>query len=115
MLCRRFDDFRFSGTNIGMCFRSIITCTDCYIGIERANRGRARRRRRRISNDRNEIGGHKRPLAASSKSFLKQITRIMPHFDADQLLITVIFGAAFDRRHVCPSSANVSVGPKAPL
>ena len=37
----------------------------------------------------------------------------MPHFDADQwsvLLITVIFGAALDRRRVCRSSANVSVG-----
>jgi hypothetical protein len=114
-----------SGTNIGMGFRSVITDTDCYIVMERANRCRAHRRQR-ISNDRSEtvgpaIHGHKRPLSATSRSFFfkKQITKIMPHFDADQssiLPITVIFGparlivAAF-----CRSSANVSVGSKSDL
>jgi hypothetical protein len=67
-----FNDF--SGTNIGMGFRSV-TDTDCYIVMERANRCRAHRRQR-ISNDRSEIvgpaiNGHKRSLSASSKSFLK--------------------------------------------
>ena len=38
-----FNDF--SGTNIGMGFRSVITDTDCYIVMERANRCRVRRRR----------------------------------------------------------------------
>jgi hypothetical protein len=64
-----FNDF--SGTNIGMRFRSVITDTDCYIVMERANHCRARRRQR-ISNDRSEIvgpaiDGHKRPLSASSR------------------------------------------------
>ena len=34
-----FNDF--SGTNIGMGFRSVITDTDCYTVMERANRCRA--------------------------------------------------------------------------
>ena len=64
-----FNDF--SGTNIGMGFRSVITDTDCYIVMERANHYRARRRQR-ISNDRSEIfgpaiDGHMRPLSASSR------------------------------------------------
>jgi hypothetical protein len=66
-----FNDF--SGTNIGMGFRSVITDTDCYIVMERANRCRARRRQR-ISNDRSEIvgpaiDGHKRPLLSQLKVF----------------------------------------------
>ncbi len=67
-----FNDF--SGTNIGMAFRSVITDTDSYIVMERANCCRACRRQR-ISNDRSDIigpaiDGHKRPLSASSRSFL---------------------------------------------
>jgi hypothetical protein len=49
-----FNDF--SGTNIGMGFRSVVTDTDCYIVMERANHYRACRRQR-ISNDRSEIVG----------------------------------------------------------
>src|SRR5882672_7373772 len=66
--------YDFSGTNIGMGFRSVITDTDSDIEMERANRCGARRRQR-ISNDRSEIvspaiDGHKRPLLASSRSLL---------------------------------------------
>src|SRR5258708_38669622 len=68
-----FNDF--SGTNIGMCFRSVITCTDCYIVMERANRSRARRRQR-ISNDRSEmvgpaIDGHERQTSFSQLEVFK--------------------------------------------
>src|SRR5258708_14069046 len=64
----------FSGTNIGMGFGSVITDTDCYIVMERANRCRARCRQR-ISYGRREIvgpaiDGEKRPLSASSSAFL---------------------------------------------
>jgi hypothetical protein len=60
-----FNDF--SGTNIGMGFRSVVTDTDCHIVMEQAIRGRARRRQRK-SNDRSEIvgpaiDGHKTPLS----------------------------------------------------
>ena len=80
-----------SGTNIGMGFRSVITDTDCYIVMERANRCRVRRRQR-ISNDRSAIispavDGHKK--STSQKS--------CRHFDGDQwsaLLTTVIFGVS---------------------
>jgi hypothetical protein len=95
-----FNDF--SGTNIGMGFRGIITDTDCHSVMECATRSRARRRQRK-SNDRSEIvgpasDGHKTPSVIKifplCKGFLlKQITKILPHFDADQwsiILITVI-------------------------
>ena len=57
-----FNDF--SGANIGVGFRSVITDTHSYIFMERANHCRARGRQR-VSNDRSEIvgpviDGHKR-------------------------------------------------------
>lgn len=66
-----FNDF--SGTNIGMSFRGVITDADCYIVMERANHCRARRRQR-ISNDRSEIvgpaiDGHKETSFSQLKVF----------------------------------------------
>src|SRR5258708_8883584 len=60
----------FSGTNIGMGFGSVITDTDCYIVMERANRFPARCRQR-ISNDRSAvlrppIPSHNTPLPTRS-------------------------------------------------
>jgi hypothetical protein len=49
-----FNDF--SGKEVGVDFRSVITDTDGYVVMKRTNRRRARRRQR-ISNDKSEIVG----------------------------------------------------------